>query len=57
MDLGSSNIPVTEIYQQRLNGALLVFNEFRNPDLIVFFSLELKIAILCLYLKEVNFNS
>lgn len=37
MDLGSSNIPVTEIYQQHLNGALLVFNEFRNPDLIFFF--------------------
>lgn len=36
MDLGSSNIPVTEIYQQRLNGALLVFNEFWNPDLIFF---------------------
>lgn len=56
MDLGSRNIPVTEIYQQHLNGALLVFNEFRNPDLI-FFSLELKIAILYLYIKEVNFNS
>lgn len=38
MDLGSSNIPVTEIYQQRLNGALLVFNEFWNPDLIFFFT-------------------
>lgn len=37
MDLGSSNIPVTEIYQQRLNGALLVFNKFWNPDLIFFF--------------------
>lgn len=37
MDLGSRNIPVTEIYQQHLNGALFVFNEFRNPDLIFFF--------------------